>query len=1000
MKRWYGLLLPVFFSTSFLGGYAAPQDRQYVDYFLRLQAAELFRQKSFLLNWSCAYVNQNRLLGVDLCFSCYRSISINQARKLLVSVAEEIVAKINNDPSLHERNLLPEPFTLDQVYLKIETDNVFSAQADIETVQTMYLDRGNITYYSYPASTLFYGRVTKFEERIDQARMILGESVPFSGPPVLPREKFAPVPEEAPVPAKPFTRTIEPVEEALMTTSNEVQRITLDTENMLEEQPQDLPKKEEILDENLLGAVFDTVVEVFPDFREEEVDQPYGICRKSLPSTSFPEALKADMPRSISVEDICYEQKSPQKSEQQSWNDAKLPSSNALPLAMRTTDIDRPLSKATSMPYASTAVSSSSLPDGTEGGAVMPSELCWNESPTVPKHNGEILSNSTDDGLFTLGLVTEPSNSDENELNSLDSAESDAQDKPLDKEPSASFDTAQEEREVASDDMPNEVSTQPWYSKVMNWLHGGSTEAENLQKTAEDLSQQQKNNLSSPVAPEPSSLPPMVIDEESPQNLNDEDQEIPERAAEGILPSTFGQTGEESSENESGVSEITTPEKHNLLSWLLDGLKGSKNEEQRVDVAEEVAAIEELDAADVIIADDKGQLADEILSHDDPIQPVQEQTVQAESTPFFKRMFRWMRGSETETSVAEEQAVAQSSSTEVAAAAPEIALFQPEPIETPRAEGVAAPAKTVHPRLTMSIVPPPEIIDETQDDTPLEASSVFPAYQKVISWLRTSNESLSPEPSEAIIAEETSDREYTADDSTLSTPWYKSAMALFQGTPREIQEEEIADASSTDGGLSVAESSSLDSSSDLAEASSPANISSDMQGQGFLAKVKSWAFVAPRDRTVPIETCEPAAEKLDDEPLASAEESLDGDSSWLERLSDWVRGDTSEESTAEISQSNEVSSAGKDAMIATRLGDVERPDEEWEEIEDEMQGNDDDEDDETTKPGVMTRAFSTLHSLWQSAIGEAGTTDKQKSLDESTASYSSKKAIDPPEQSS
>ena len=183
MKRWYVFVLSLLVCASYLCGYASPQDRQYVDYFLHLQAADLFRTKAFLLNWSCAYINVNSLQGVDFSFSCYRTLSLNEARSLLISVGEELVDKINKDPSIKERCLLPEPFTLSQLCLKIETENVFSAQADPETIRVMILDRGNITYESYRASTLFYGRTVTSRETLEMALMLLGKAPPFGKEP-------------------------------------------------------------------------------------------------------------------------------------------------------------------------------------------------------------------------------------------------------------------------------------------------------------------------------------------------------------------------------------------------------------------------------------------------------------------------------------------------------------------------------------------------------------------------------------------------------------------------------------------------------------------------------------------------------------------------------------------------------------------------------------------------------------------------------------------------
>ena len=187
MKRWCAVVFPFLVGASCLCGYASPQDRQYVDYFLHLQAADLFRTQSFLLNWSCAYMNVNKLQGVDLSFSCYRSLSLNAARKLLVSIAEDMVNRINKDPSIQERHLLPEPFNLNQLYLKIETENVFSAQADTGTIRVMTLDRGNITYETYRGSTLFYGRTLEYHETLEMARMLLGEVPAFDEKPMPPQ---------------------------------------------------------------------------------------------------------------------------------------------------------------------------------------------------------------------------------------------------------------------------------------------------------------------------------------------------------------------------------------------------------------------------------------------------------------------------------------------------------------------------------------------------------------------------------------------------------------------------------------------------------------------------------------------------------------------------------------------------------------------------------------------------------------------------------------------
>ena len=83
------------------------------------------------------------------------------------------------------------------------------------------------------------------------------------------------------------------------------------------------------------------------------------------------------------------------------------------------------------------------------------------------------------------------------------------------------------------------------------------------------------------------------------------------------------------------------------------------------------------------------------------------------------------------------------------------------------------------------VVPSPELIDETQGDAPLETSSIEPIYQKVMNWLRISNESLALHLLKAR-------KKRMLIHLRNQHLGIKSAMALFQGAPREEQEEAIA----------------------------------------------------------------------------------------------------------------------------------------------------------------------------------------------------------------
>ncbi len=180
MKRFSRLALPLSLGIFALSGYIPPQDRRYVDYFLKLQSAELFRTRSFLLNSSWAYVSQKKLERVEMRFSYYKILDVNKTRKLITSVAQELVEKINSDSVLQEKALLPEPFTIDQLCLEIRMDNVMSANADQEAVKRVRLEKGVITYEFFKGSTIFHSSpASAYKETYQYALMLLDEPTEF-----------------------------------------------------------------------------------------------------------------------------------------------------------------------------------------------------------------------------------------------------------------------------------------------------------------------------------------------------------------------------------------------------------------------------------------------------------------------------------------------------------------------------------------------------------------------------------------------------------------------------------------------------------------------------------------------------------------------------------------------------------------------------------------------------------------------------------------------------
>jgi hypothetical protein len=903
MKRWYGLLLPVLFSASFLGGYAAPQDRQYVDYFLRLQAADLFRKKSFLLNWSCASVNCNRLLGVDLCFSCYKTLSINQARKLLVEVAEEIVDKINNDPSLHERGMLPEPFTLNQIYLKIETDNVFSAQADMETVQVMYLDRGHITYYSYPASTLFYGRVTKFEESLEQARMILGENIPFAGAPAKPKEEEKPVPAAPEVPKEiPPVRTIEPSEEVPMTPLQEERRVVANTDNMLEERTGVVPAKEQLWEENFLGSLFEQVTDSFPALRNDREDQRDQTCHLTIPVSSFPNSTKTQSSQHLAVEDICYAKEGlVTEREEQRWTVASLPEHKPVSYSDKQVDSDRPLQDSVSIPYSSIAVASSSLPE-----KQLAPDQRWLSDTAEEVSAASYVAYEPDVATF---VAPSPTNKEiKNDL----PARVDGQNEV--------FSVVAEE--PAQDEMRQEPKPS-WYQGIMNWFKKAPKE------TAESKNEE-------PSVPNEELIEPENEVQEEPLPSSSRDEEVVNSQEKIQVEDKDG-----SSQPERSPSASQSPSFFKrIASWFRDSTDKKPSSPQEPPVADicQTAPLNPLndnsseDKIDLETLMDNAKGTPESRAEDNS----KGITGAEESSPS-KGFSEWLHVSPRTSS--QDQPLSSAS----------------VPQELSSGKQKIAFAKDV--------VSPPEVIDETQDDE-IEVSSMTSGYQKFMNWLHGSEqapgtltadaETISSDENEAVAP---------------SDPWYKNVIAMFKGAPDEKQGE----------GPSPSEEGIGDDSKEVS--SEPAFLPSRIDDGKDNAK--SWVFVAPREK-IPEPNQEPSVEEPDH----------DENSSWMKRFSNWIHGDTFKEESIspsdlpEQQKTEEKEGPDNGSYVAARLGEVDRPDEAWEDIEQEMQDEDENSDDEMTRPGILARTFSAIHSLWQSAVKSVSSSEKMDHLDESTASCS------------
>jgi len=224
-------------------------------------------------------------------FSFYRALTVNQARELIVSVAQELVERINSDSEIRSRKLLTSPFHISGLYLEIRTDNVISKHADVESVQRITLNKGTLTYQSYPASELLYGRTSVYKESFEQALMFLDLPTEFDSEQVQTEaatEKYI-----------PFSRRVEPAEVAtFVVPQKETIRRSGEPSNMLgDDLPDDLDYTpievdSESLPEATKAKLHGIEVTPFPELKIPE------------PKTPEPETLE---PETSATDDIISE---------------------------------------------------------------------------------------------------------------------------------------------------------------------------------------------------------------------------------------------------------------------------------------------------------------------------------------------------------------------------------------------------------------------------------------------------------------------------------------------------------------------------------------------------------------------------------------------------------------------------------------------------------------------------------------------------------------------
>ena len=151
------------------------KDKHYVDYFLHRYAADLYHQKQFNLDYLRVYYGWKTIDRIYFEFSCFRSLSLKDARALLIETANGIVEKINKDPLLNEKDmLLGGHFCIKQLNLEITAENIFARTTDDSGgIKVVSLEDGVITYETFNSSVFIPKDRKIFREEYRDAELLV-----------------------------------------------------------------------------------------------------------------------------------------------------------------------------------------------------------------------------------------------------------------------------------------------------------------------------------------------------------------------------------------------------------------------------------------------------------------------------------------------------------------------------------------------------------------------------------------------------------------------------------------------------------------------------------------------------------------------------------------------------------------------------------------------------------------------------------------------------------
>src|SRR5262245_22232486 len=170
------ILCVVCISFFVLCSFVTTKDEKYVSYFLHLYSAGLFRERNFTLHDAKAVFGKDHIHRIEMSLSCYKAMPLENARKLLVSVAMDFLEEINTDPGLKEKGLIKDKFIPRQLYLRIKCDNVIGETYQVIFIREIILDRGQVTYITFKNMPEIWGKSYTIHEDFDYALMLTGNA--------------------------------------------------------------------------------------------------------------------------------------------------------------------------------------------------------------------------------------------------------------------------------------------------------------------------------------------------------------------------------------------------------------------------------------------------------------------------------------------------------------------------------------------------------------------------------------------------------------------------------------------------------------------------------------------------------------------------------------------------------------------------------------------------------------------------------------------------------